>query len=446
MNPLREVFTNGAVAVRGPRIVAVGPSAEVTARYRAAERIEGSAYVITPGLVNAHIHASTEPLTRGAVPDDTSFEANVFGWLSPLAAAYTEDDERLATTLGAVDMLTSGTTTFLEAGTGWHVDAVVEGVLETGIRARVSRRVWDRPAQPHRFRQSTDQAIAALEDIATRHAGHADGRIRASTTVVGHTTCSDPLWRAAREIADRHGTGLNFHMSPTNADPYGFLSEFGERPFVHLDRLGVLGPDAVAVHCVYVDDDEVSLLAASGTNVAHCPATALKVAYGVSQVGKFPEMLAAGVHLCVGTDGNNAANFSDLYRAAYLVAGLHKDARRDPTLFPAETAFEMATLGGARALLMADEIGSIEAGKRADLVLHDRDRPEWNPLLNIANQLVYSIDGRSVHTVFVDGKKVVADHRPVAVDTDQLYRQAEHSARALIARAGLQVTPRWPHR
>src|SRR5947199_2326190 len=148
-------------------------------------------------------------------------------------------------------------------------------------------------------------------------------------------------------------------------------------------------------------------------------------------------MVAGGVNVCTGTDGNNASNYSDLYRATYLVAGLFKDARRDPTVFPAEQAFEMATLGGARGILADHEIGSIEVGKKADLVLHDRDRPEWTPLHNVANQLVYAADGRSVHTVFVDGRKVVDRSRLTTIDGEQLYRRAQPGGREAGARPGL---------
>ncbi|MBO0729622.1 MAG: amidohydrolase family protein, partial [Acidimicrobiaceae bacterium] len=161
---------------------------------------------------------------------------------------------------------------------------------------------------------------------------------------------------------------------------------------------------------------------------------------------KIPEMVEQGVNVCLGTDGNNAANYSDLYRATYLAAGLFKDARRDPRMIPAGTAFEMATLGGARALQLADRIGSVEVGKLADLVLHDRDRPEWTPLLNVENQLVYAADGRSVHTVLVQGRKVVEDHRVLTVDTERLFARAERAARALIDRSGLPLKARWPTR
>ncbi len=277
----------------------------------------------------------------------------------------------------------------------------------------------------------------------TQHRSDAGGRIQGWSMVVGHTTCTDPLWRAARELADRYETGLNFHMSPAAMDPESFLAQFGRRPIEHLDELGVLGSDTVLVHCVHVDDNEVAILGHHHCSVAHCPTTALKVAYGVTQIGKMPEMVAAGVNLTIGIDGNNASNYSDMYRATYLVAGLFKDARRDATMFPAEQAFAMATRGGARALQAEHEIGSIEVGKKADLVLHDRDRPEWTPLLNVANQLVYAADGRSVRTVFVDGVKVVDDYRLTTIDEEQLYRDAQAAAERIVERSGLPDKAKW---
>ncbi len=437
MNESRDVLKDASIAVKEGRIVAVGKTTAVGGRFRAKERIDASRFVVVPGLVNAHLHASTEPLTRGLVPDDTAFEENVFAWLSPLAAALNESDEHMSARLAAVECLKSGTTCFLEAGTGWYDDAVVDALSEAGIRARVGRRTWDRPLVPEKFRQSTDEAISNLQGLLSRHRSRAGGRVSASAVLVGHTTCSDALWRAARELADEYGSGISFHMSPAASDPEGFVSEFGERPVEHLQSLGVLGPDAVLVHGIHLDDHEVALLAQSSTNVACCPTTALKVAYGMTRIGKMPEMDAAGVNLCIGTDGNNASNYSDLYRAAYLIAGLFKDARRDPAMFPATRVLEMATLGGARGLLLEDEIGSIEEGKRADIVLHDTDRPEWVPLHDVANQLVYSADGRSVHTVLVDGRKLVENFAMVSLDEERLYARAREAAAALVRRADL---------
>jgi 5-methylthioadenosine/S-adenosylhomocysteine deaminase len=440
----RRVVADGAVAIRGTDIVAVGKSAELRAAYEPAASIDGRRFVVTPGMVNTHIHITGEPLTRGFVPDDTPFEENVFQWLVPLYSVHTEDEERLSAQLAAAEMLKSGTTAFLEAGTVRFVDAVVDGLVEIGIRGRIGKWVWDLPPAPDVYRQTTDEAVANLDATLKAHRHVAGGRIQAWSMIIGHTTCSDTLWQAAREAADRYQTGLNFHMSPAALDPDGFLAQFGQRPFTHLDELGVLGPDVVAVHCVHVDDDEIAVLARHGCSVAHCPTTALKVSYGVTQIGKMPEMVQAGVNVVIGTDGNNASNYSDLMRATYLVAGLFKDARRDPTVFPAEQAYEMATLGGARAILADHEIGSLEPGKKADLVLHDRDRPEWTPLLNVANQLVWAADGRGVHTVFVDGRKVVDAYRLTTVDEFDLYRRAQAAGESIVARTGLPNRAKWP--
>lgn len=442
MNERRDVFAPGGVALVGDRIAAVGPADEVRAQVRPRRVVQGARFVATPGLVNTHIHITGEPLTRGYVPDDTPFEENVFAWLCPLYAAHNEEDERISAQLAAAEMLLSGTTAFLEAGTIRFVDAVVDGLKEIGIRGRIGRWVWDLPPEPAVYRQTTSQAVANLEDELDRYGDQA-ARVAAWPMVVGHTTCTDELWRAAAGLAAERGTGLNFHMSPAHLDPEWFVATYGRRPMVHLAALGVLSERATLAHAVHVDDEEIELLARHGTSVAHCPTTALKVAYGVTQIGKIPEMLARGVNVAIGTDGNNASNYSDLYRATYLAAGLFKDARRDPTMVPAELAYEMATLHGARALCLDDVIGSLEPGKRADLVLHDRRRPEWTPLLNVANQLVYSADGRGVHSVWVDGRQVVDDYRLTTIDTGALYERAQAAGEGVIARSGLPDRRRW---
>lgn len=446
MNDHRDIIRNGAVAVRDGRIVAVDKASTVHAEFTAERTIGGDRFVVTPGMVNSHIHITGEPLTRGYVPDDTPFVENVFMWLCPLYSVYTAAEERLSAQLAAVEMLKSGTTSFLEAGTIRFLDEVVDGLVEVGIRGRVGRWVWDLPPEPSVYQQRTDEAVDHLRSQLDRYPAGPDDRVGAWSILVGHTTCSDPLWLAARELATEHGTGFSFHMSPAMLDPDGFIAEFGQRPMVHLAELGVLGPDVVMTHCVQVDDREVAIIAETGAHVAHCPTTALKVSYGVTQVGKMPEMDMAGINIGIGTDGNNAANYSDLMRATYLVAGLFKDARQDPQMFPAERAYEMATLGGAAALRLGDHIGSLEVGKHADVVLHDTDRPEWRPLLNVMNQLVWSADGRGVHTVVVGGEVVVADGRMTTIDESALYAEAQRMGEAITTRSGLPDKAKYPIR
>ncbi|MGW4205873.1 amidohydrolase family protein [Streptomyces sp. NPDC004726] len=444
MDDSRRVISDGAVAIRDDRIVAVGKTADVTSQWHSDTVIAGERFVVTPGLINTHVHITGEPLTRGFVPDDTPFLENVFEWLTPIHTHYTEEDEHISAQVAALEMLKSGTTSFLEAGTIRFIDPVVEALSEIGIRARVGPWAWDLVPEPEVLRMTTAQAIARLNDTMDRYASVADGRIQAWPILIGHTCCSDELWRAAKGLSVECGTGFSAHMSPAAMDPEGFLAAYGQRPMVHLDKLGVLGENVTLTHAVHVDDDEVALLARTGTSVSHCPTTALKVSYGVTQIGKFPEMVAAGVNVAIGTDGNNASNYHDLMRATYLVAGLFKDARRDATIFPAEDAFAMATRNGARALQAEHEIGSIETGKKADLVLHDTNRPEWRPLHNVANQLVWSADGRGVHTVFVDGRRVVDDYRCTTIDEDDLLHRAQTAGEGIVARSGLPNRAKWP--
>ena len=444
MNPARDIIRHGAVVVDGDRIVDVGKATELESKHPDASRAGGERFVVTPGLINTHIHITGEPLTRGYVPDDTPFEENVFVWLCRLYSVYTPAEERLSAQLAAVEMLKSGTTTFLEAGTIRFLDEVVDGLVEVGIRGRVGRWVWDLPPEPDVYRQTTDEAISHLERQLTDLGSLADGRIGTWSIVVGHTTCSDPLWQAARQLASEHGVGMSFHMSPAKIDPDGFIAEFGQRPMIHLDQLGVLAPDVAMTHCVHVDDEEIKVMARAQVSVAHCPTTALKVSYGVTRIGRMPEMVQAGINVSIGTDGNNASNYSDLHRATYLVAGLFKDGRQDPQMFPAEMAYEMATLGGARTMLMQDQIGSLEVGKKADVVLHDTDRPEWRPLLNVINQLVWSADGRSVHSVWVDGRQVVDGGRVTTVDESALYAAAQAAGESITIRSGLPDKAKFP--
>ena len=444
MNSSRDIIRNGSVAIRADKIVAVGKTADLERQYSPARRLGGDRFVITPGLINTHIHITGEPITRGYVPDDTPFEENVFRWLCTLYAEARAEEEQVSARLAAAEMLRSGTTSFLEAGTINYLDEVVEALVETGIRGRVGKWVWDLPPEPVIYRQDTEQAIANLQRQLETYPSSGGELIGAWSILVGHTTCSDPLWKAAKALADEHGTGLGFHMSPANSDPDGFIAEFGQRPMVHLAELGILDSKCAITHCVRVDDRELAVMAEAGVNVAHCPTTALKVSYGITQVGKFPEMVQAGINVSIGTDGNNASNYSDLMRATYLVAGLFKDARTDPQMFPAEKAFEMATIGGARTLGLDEQIGSLEPGKKADMVLHDTDRPEWRPLLNVVNQLVWSAHGGGVHTVLVDGEVVVENGQCTTIDEERLWADAQQMGEAITSRSGLPDEAKFP--
>lgn len=431
MDEGRSVLRDGALAIARDRIAAVGPRDTVERGVVARERIDGARFVITPGFVNGHIHL-TETLLKNAIAEEIPFDEAIWNWLVPLYHSHSPQEQRLSAQLAALGMLRNGTTCFLEAGTLLDLDAVVVALAESGIRGRVGRWVQDRAFAPGDDQTAmTDAAIAALEDELRRHP-NADGRlISAWPLLIGHMTCTDTLWQAAKSLADANGAGLSAHMSPVDADTAWFVANTGRRPIEHLAELGVLGPNVSLTHVVHAAAAEVRLLAESGTNVIHCPFAALKGGYGATSVGRFPETQAAGVNIMLGTDGGEHA---DLMRAVHLLAGLFKDQRRDVGVFPAADALASGTVNGARALGLGHEIGTLRVGAKADLVLHDTDRPEWRPLHDPIRQLVWSADGRGVHSVWVDGRRVVDNYRCTTLDEERLYAEAQIAAESIMGR------------
>jgi 5-methylthioadenosine/S-adenosylhomocysteine deaminase len=248
---------------------------------------------------------------------------------------------------------------------------------------------------------------------------------------------------AAKRLADKHGTGLTFHQSFRQTDVDASLRDRGKRPLAWLEEVGVLGSNVLLAHVLAVDDAEIEVLARTETKVVTCPLTSLRIGGGLTVLGKLPEMLAQGVCVALGTDD---ADFGpvDITRAMYLVATLYKDARHDPREISAEAALEMATIKGAEALGLDHEIGSIEIGKKADLVLLDTGRPEWRALFNPVNALVYTADGRSVHTAIVDGRVVVEIRRPTFIDEWGLILTVQDLGERLLRRTGTTFPSRWP--
>ena len=432
----RRIIRDGSLAIRGDRIAAVGTRAELEGKVNAASVIDGSRFVITPGFIDAHIHITGDPLTRGYVPDDISdaFGDTLRRWVIPRYLAHTPADEHLSARLAAVEMLRAGTTCFLEAGTIRYLDEVAEGLVEAGIRGRIGAWVEGRAFSPEDDEAAlTGRAIQTLEQEVARFPAASGARIAAWPILIGHSTNTDEVWKAAKALADANGLGVSAHMSPYRADPDWYLANLGQRPVEHLAEIGVLGDNVCLTHLVHTDDREAALLAESRANAILCPFAALKGAFGISALGRAPEMAQAGMNVALGTDGYG----SDLMQKMALAAALFKDARQDTKIFPASQALDMATVNGARALQLPDEIGSIATGRKADFVLHDTDRPEWRPVLNVLQQLVWSADGRGVHSVWVDGVRVVENYRHTLIDEDELYAAAQVAGEAIIKRSGM---------
>ena len=249
---------------------------------------------------------------------------------------------------------------------------------------------------------------------------------------------------AAKGLADDLGTGLTLHHSTGPDAIAASMSEHGVTPTERLERLGVLGDNVTLAHGLGLDEAELDSIARTGASVVMCPTAAIKGGSGMTRTAKLPEMLERGIPVGLGTDAGNNSNLLETMRSMYLAAVLYKDGRQDVSMVPAETAVELATLGSARAMGLGADTGSIEVGKKADLVLFDTRRPEWRTLFNPVNNLVYSADGRSVHTVIVDGRIVVEDHRALFVDEWELIQRVQRIGERLMDRAGVSFAPRWP--
>jgi 5-methylthioadenosine/S-adenosylhomocysteine deaminase len=439
MDPARRIFMDGSVLIDGERIVQVGRAVDVRPPQAPERAIDGRGRLVLPGFIDAHVHLS-EHLSRGLIPDEVPVDRYVPDWYVPLYSAIMPEEEAAAAQLACLEMLRTGTTTFCEAGTLFDVPAVAQAVDAVGMRAILGRWTWDLASGPGRMTQSTGEALRLAEAAMTDVKQRTGGRVSAWPLLIGFGTCSEALIRGAHALAEKYGTGWGMmqfasHPSRKTADTL---------PLATLDGWGVLGPRTKLAHMVHVSDDDIALLARRDVKIAHCPSAALKHVKGLSAHGRFAEMLDAGVSVSLGGDSANGSNHFDMLRLMYLAALVPKDARLDPGVMPPERVLEMATIHGARALGLEAEIGSLEPGKRADMVIFDLGLPEWRPLLDPVSTLVYSASAASVRTVLVDGRVVLDDRRVTTVDEREVLDRVERLAGPYLARAGLAARPKWP--
>ena len=411
------IVTDGAVAVGGTDVVAVGTFADLRRRWPAATVLGGPDALVTPGYVNAHQHLTGDRLVASCIPESIDSQEAIFGWAVPIHGAHSADDDELSATLACVAALTNGITTTVEAGTVAHPDRVAAAANAAGMRLALGQWGWDVGDGP--FAAPADEVLARHADLLDRYPR--GGLVEGWVTLVGHDLMTDALAAGASELARARGTGLTFHLSPHAGDASASLARTGKRPFVHLADLGVLGPHVLVAHGVHVDDDEVDAILRTRTGIAACPWAYLRLAQGVTTAGRYHDLLRAGGRVAVGCDAENAGDAVDVLRSATLLAGLVRDRSGDPAWFTATDALGLVTRDGAAAIGRGDDLGVLAPGRRADLVVHDTSGPQWLPAsTDPVRQLVWASDGRSVRDVVVDGRVVVRDGRCTGIDVDAL--------------------------
>ncbi|MCA1636250.1 MAG: amidohydrolase [Acidobacteria bacterium] len=413
MDKERRVIEDGAVAVEGGRIVAVGKRSEVERRYAAAEVIDARGRAVIPGLVNAHTHI---PMTlfRG-IADDLDLNEWLTKFIFPAEAKnVTEDFVRTGTQLGLAEMIRGGTTTYCDMY--YFEDAVADETARAGVRGVLGETVIDFPVADNK---TWAEAMRYTETYVAKWRKHP----LVTPAIAPHApyTVSEAHLREVRAFSDRTGAPVVIHVSETRKEVEDISKQMGARPVEYLAAIGFLSARTVAAHTVHITEKEIGLLKDFGVGSVHNPQSNMKLASGVAPV---PQMMRAGVALGLGTDGAASNNDLSMWEEMDTAAKLHKLNSNDPRAVSAEEALMLATTGGARALHMEKEIGSLEAGKRADLVVVDLDALHQTPRYSIYSHLVYATKASDVRTVVIEGRVVMRDRRLLTLDEVLIKRKA----------------------
>lgn len=455
MDPDRRVIKDGTVLIQGDRIVAVGKTSELAGR-RADKVIDARRKVVMPGIVDCHLH-NCQTLERG-MADEIDLITWCYDITYPYETVITDEDTYLSALLAQVEMIRTGTTTFCDPG-GYRMDHVGRATAKSGMRGVMSWAAmdqWsdDRPL-PDGFpgKTSTEEALRQQERLVREWNGAEGGRIRASCALRVEPNVSEALYRGTKALADRLDVMVQMHAA-VNPDQVEWVRRrTGRTTIDYMNSLGILDENWLFIHMAVLTDQEVEQLDRAGCKLCHNPTVSMKGAYGAIRLGKFPEMIQRGMTIGIGCDSTAANNSLDMFRTMYAVATAHKEARMQPDLIPPEKAVEMATIEGARALHWADQIGSLEPGKRADVIVVDTWRSNWVPThdFSIVPNLVFSADGQDVETTIIDGRVVMENRQILTLDVDELLEMAQRAAEGIVQRlnqAGYpyvkRLVPRWP--
>ncbi len=419
----RRLIENGAVAVRADRILAAGTRAEIEKKYQAKQRLDAPSSLIMPGLVNTHAHAPMS-LFRG-IADDLKLQDWLEKYIFPAEAKNVNAEfVRWGTRLGCLEMALGGTTTY--ADMYYFEDVVAEATKEAGLRGVLGETILKFPAPDNK---TPVDALAFTERFLQRFRG--DPLIVPAPAPHALYTNDDATLKASRALANRYGAPLLIHVSETAEERETALRERGATPVVLLDRLGVFNGRTVAAHAVWMNEGDIELLKAREVGVAHCPSSNMKLASGVAPIRK---MLALGLNVGLGTDGPAGSNNDfNLFEEMDLAAKLQKVWTGDPRALPASTALEMATIGGARALRLDKEIGSLEIGKKADLILVYLGEAHATPLYSYYSHLVYALKGADVRTTVINGRVVMRDGRILTLDSKKVIEKAREMQKRITA-------------
>ncbi|MCF6248620.1 MAG: 5'-deoxyadenosine deaminase [Desulfobacula sp.] len=425
MNPEREII-QADILIKDDVIKEIGKKIQI----KADNQIDASGLIVIPGFIQPHIHL-TQTLFRGLADD-----LELLDWLKkriwPLEAEHTFESNCLSARLGIAELIMSGTTSILDMGTVNHTEAICETVRDTGYRAVVGKCMMDHGSDvPKGLMENTSDSIKKSEQLMEKWHMGANGRIRYAMTPRFVVSCSEKLLLKVGDISSANDVLVHTHASESQGEIALVEKERGLRNIKYLKKLGLTGKNLVLAHCIWLDDEEMKILAGTGTQVAHCPSSNLKLASGIAKV---PELLKMGVNVSVAADGapcnNNLSIFTEMRHAALI----QKVRLLSPTALPAHQVFEMATLGGAKTIGMEKALGSLEPGKKADIALIDLNKVHTSPGINRnpVSQLVYSATAENVHTTIINGKVLMQDHKLTTIDIEETIKDADRICRKIL--------------
>jgi len=411
-----RVLENHSLAISHGRISAILPTAEARERIQAGEVLELPDHVLIPGLINTHTHAAMT-LLRG-LADDLPLMTWLNDHIFPAEAKLDPGMVRIGTTLACAEMIRSGTTCFCDMYL--FEGAVAEAARTAEMRAVAGEVLYDFPSPNY---GPIEQGFAYTRDLIARWKD--DPLITIAVEPHSPYLCAPELLQEAAALSEENAVPLVIHLSETRTEVGTIQERYQKTPVGHLADLGILGPRTVACHCVELTDEDIALLKKTDTKVAHNPESNMKLASGVAPV---PQLLAAGICVGLGTDGCSSNNDLDLFAEMDTAAKLHKVDHLDPTVASAEAVLAMATRDAARVLGLGDEIGTLEAGKRADLIVIDTDKPHLTPMYSPVSHLVYSVKGSDVTASVINGNVVMEQGELLTVDEERAMAEARQAA------------------
>jgi len=437
MDQQEQVYINGGILIQDDRIIAVG-LVDPTLVAPEAEVHDCAGRMVLPGLINTHVHTSQQ-LGRGLGDD-----VDLLTWLHertfPYESNLTEEDSRISTLLCCLEQIRAGVTTFAEPG-GQFVRGMAKGVAQAGLRAKLAKSSMDcGEGLPAIWNRSTQQELdQQVEDLEALH-GSANGRVQVWFGLRTLFNNSDELILRTKELADHYGVGVHMHVAEVKEEVAYCKSRFGVGTVQHLEDLGVLDSNFLAVHTVWLTNDEVELFAKRGVKVSHNPAAAMRV-LGFAKV---PRMLDAGICVTIGTDGAPSNNRMDLIDEMWLTSLIHKGWRLDPTVMKAQDILRMVTVNGAKAVLDEKNIGSLSVGKKADLIVINPATPGMFPLHDPIANLVTSMHSSNVESTMCDGRWLMKNRTMLTIDEAAVLCEAQDRADAIRKRAGIVLPHRFP--